>query len=104
MMELRIQIWDKPEPPVESELREIYRREGLRPYSWSNSPGDTYAAHSHDYHKVIYVVNGSITWILPEKGRVIETMTGDRIDLPKGVVHAARVGEMGVTCLEAHLD
>jgi quercetin dioxygenase-like cupin family protein len=103
-MDFCIQKWDKPDPPGEHELRDICLQEGLRPYSWSNSPGDTYPAHSHGYHKVIYVVSGSITWILPEKGRVVETTAGDRIDLPKGVLHAARVGDLGVKCLESHLD
>ena len=36
--------------------------EGLSPYSWSNGPHDRYAAHSHSYNKVIYVVQGSITF------------------------------------------
>ena len=101
-MELRIQKWEGATIPDERELRNLYRQEGLQPYSWSNGPGDTYAAHSHSYDKVIYVVSGSITWILPEHGRVIETTAGDRIDLPRGVVHAAQVGSDGVTCLEAH--
>lgn len=103
-MELNVQRWDKDTPPQESELREVYRREGLEPYAWSNGPGDRYAAHAHPYHKVIYVVRGSICWILPESNREIETRAGDRLDLPSGVVHAAQVGPEGVTCLEAHRD
>lgn len=103
-MELRLQRWEKPTPPSEAELYEIYRQEGLNPYPWSNAPGDTYAAHSHSYHKVIYVVRGSIIWVLPELQREIETHVGDRLELPRGVVHAARVGNQGVTCLEAHIN
>jgi uncharacterized protein YjlB len=101
-MELRVQRWDQPEPPKETELREIYRREGLDPYAWSNGPGDTYTPHAHTYHKVLYVVRGSITWLLPEQGEEITTRAGDRLDLPAGVVHAAHVGPEGVTCLEGH--
>lgn len=103
-MELKVERWEKSVPPSENELRDIYRQEGLNPYPWSNAPGDTYAAHSHAYHKVIYVVWGSITWLLPELGREIETNAGDRLELPQGVVHAARVGSQGVTCLEAHIN
>ena len=101
-MELMVQRWEKPAPPTEGELREHYRQEGLNPYAWSNAPGDRYAPHSHSYHKVIYVVSGSITWLLPESEQEIETLAGDRLDLPAGILHAAHVGPEGVTCLEAH--
>jgi quercetin dioxygenase-like cupin family protein len=77
-------------------------REGLRPYSWSNGPGDVYAAHKHDYDKVIYVVSGSITFGLPTEQREIRIEAGDRLDLPAGTVHDAHVGSQGVLCLEAH--
>jgi quercetin dioxygenase-like cupin family protein len=107
-MELKIQRWEKPAPPGESELRERVRQEGLSAYAWSNAPGDVYAPHVHAYDKVIYVLRGSITWILSQSGtqsgQEIETGAGDRLDLPRGVVHGARAGPQGVTCLEAHLD
>jgi quercetin dioxygenase-like cupin family protein len=76
--------------------------EGLRPSSWSNAPFDTYAAHRHDYDKVIYVVQGSITFGLPLEARKLELRAGDRLDLPAGIVHDAQVGGQGVICLEAH--
>jgi len=103
-MELCLTRWNKPTPPPESDLRQIYRQEGLSPYAWSNAPGDVYPPHSHGYHKVLYVVSGSITWILPQLDQRLEAFPGDRLDLPRGVVHAAKVGSLGVTCLEAHLD
>jgi quercetin dioxygenase-like cupin family protein len=102
-LELRIVRWAKPHPPAEAELRELYRQEGLTPYAWSNEPGDTYVAHAHAYHKVLFTLRGSITWILTDSGQEIETFPGDRLDLPRGTRHAARVGYSGVTCLEAHL-
>jgi uncharacterized protein YjlB len=101
-MEFRLVRWEQATPPSENELRQIYAREGLSPYAWSNGPGDTYAAHTHAYHKVLYVVAGSITWILPESGQEIEARPGDRLDLPRGTLHAALVGPQGVVCLEAH--
>jgi quercetin dioxygenase-like cupin family protein len=78
--------------------------EGLSPYSWSNAPHDVYAAHSHLYNKVIYVVQGSIQFGLPELGQSLTLKAGDRLDLPAGVVHDAVVGAQGVVCLEAHKD
>ena len=46
---------------------------------------------------------GSIVFELPELAREVELSEGDRLDLPAGTLHGARVGSAGVTCLEAHL-
>ena len=77
--------------------------EGLAASPWSNGPGDRYGAHEHHYDKVIVCAEGSIVFGLPEQGRDIELYEGDRLELPAGTRHDARVGERGVTCLEAHL-
>lgn len=99
---IRISVWEGPDQPSERELREHFAAEGLRPYPWSNSPGDIYPAHSHSYHKVIYVVEGSITFGLPEQRKKATLYPGDRLDLPASVKHDAVVGPNGVRCLEAH--
>ena len=96
--------WADPVPPTQSGLWRRMSDEGLNPYSWSNGPFDVYAAHSHSYNKVIYVVQGSITFGLPELDQQLTLKAGDRLDLPTGVVHDAQVGGQGVTCLEAHMD
>jgi quercetin dioxygenase-like cupin family protein len=75
--------------------------EGLRPYAWSNGPGDVYSVHHHAYHKVIYVVRGSITFGFPEEGQRITLNAGDRLDVPARAAHDAVVGPQGVVCLEA---
>jgi quercetin dioxygenase-like cupin family protein len=77
--------------------------EGLEPGNWSNGPGDRYSAHEHSYDKVIAVERGSIQFGLPAIGETMELMAGDRLELPAGTRHDARVGADGVTCLEAHL-
>ena len=102
-MEFKVVRWDQPVPPTSSELQMQLLKEGLFPYDWSNSPGDIYALHVHDYDKVIVVVRGSITWILPEANQTVEARAGDRIDLPRGTLHAAEVGPEGVACLEGHI-
>jgi uncharacterized protein YjlB len=96
--------WADSAVPTQSELRRLMADEGLSPYSWSNGPFDVYAAHSHSYNKVIYVVQGSITFGLPELGNQLTLKAGDRLDLPAGVIHDAHVGAEGVICLEAHKD
>ena len=88
--------------PAQSQLWQLMTDEGLHPYSWSNGPFDVYSAHSHSYNKVIYVVQGSITFGLPELGEQLTLKAGDRLDLPAGTVHNAHVGSRGVICLEAY--
>jgi quercetin dioxygenase-like cupin family protein len=69
-------------------------------YSWSNGPDDRYAAHSHNYEKVLYCVNGSITFVLEAEGKRLELHPGDRMVLPAGTIHSAVVGPQGCTCIE----
>ncbi len=99
---IEVNKWTSDTAPDEAAVRKILDAEGLRPYRWSNGPGDVYGAHSHTYHKVIYVVNGSITFGLPDTGDRILLHAGDRLDLPAGISHNAVVGNKGVVCLEAH--
>jgi quercetin dioxygenase-like cupin family protein len=69
-------------------------------YSWSNGPGDRYAPHSHNYEKVLYCVDGSITFALESEGRKVALEPGDRMVLPAGTIHSAVVGPRGCTCIE----
>jgi uncharacterized protein (DUF2062 family) len=100
--EIRVTPWTGAEPVAEAAIRERLNAENLSGYRWSNGPGDVYGAHSHDYHKVIYVVRGAIRFGLPERGETVALSAGDRMDLPAGVVHDAVVGPDGVVCIEAH--
>ena len=102
MPKVKVTSWPHDNAPTESDLRNLYAAEGMDPYRWSNGPHDRYQAHSHSFHKVIYVVSGSITLGLPERGESVTLATGDRLDLPAGVVHDAIVGPEGVVCLEGH--
>ena len=102
MNEPLVTLWSDSTAPTQSTLWQLMANEGLSPYSWSNGPFDVYSAHSHSYNKVIYVVRGSITFGLPELGKQLTLKAGDRLDLPAGLVHDARVGAEGVVCLEAH--
>ncbi len=86
-----------------TDLRGRLRAEGLSPGSWSNGPGDRYAAHAHGYDKVLVCESGSIRFGLPDEDRSVELVVGDRLELPAGTRHDATVGPAGVTCLEAHL-
>jgi quercetin dioxygenase-like cupin family protein len=76
------------------------RREAQDCYAWSNGPRDVYAAHSHDDEKVLYCVEGSISFRLEDEGRRLELAAGDRMVLPAGTRHSAVVGAAGCTCIE----
>jgi mannose-6-phosphate isomerase-like protein (cupin superfamily) len=99
-VEPTVTAWPGPGAPTEAALRARYAAEGLSPYAWGNGPGDRYGVHSHATHKVLYCLQGSITFTLDD--RALTLAPGDRLDLPAGTRHGALVGPQGVTCLEAH--
>lgn len=93
--------WPEAAAPTSRAIRERLAAEQLAYYGWTNAPGDVYAPHTHAYHKVVYVVEGAITFHLPETGAALALGPGDRLDLPPGVLHEAVVGPAGVSCIEA---
>ena len=69
------------------------------PRTWGNGPGDVYAVHSHPYHKVLFCLDGSITFHLGDGDLTLRA--GDRLDLEPGTGHSATVGPEGCSCVEA---
>jgi hypothetical protein len=69
------------------------------PRPWGNGPGDTYGRHDHPYHKVLFCLDGSITFHLDDGDVTLEA--GDRLDLEAGTSHGATVGPAGCSCIEA---
>ncbi len=86
-------------PDRGSALRALRDEDCSAPRSWANGPRDTYGWHGHDYHKVLFCLDGSITFHLREGDVALEA--GDRLDLEPGTEHAATVGPEGCSCLEA---
>jgi quercetin dioxygenase-like cupin family protein len=91
-----VRRWPAEAPPDEALLAE----ESLEVFPWSNAPGELYAPHVHGYDKVLYVVQGSISFGLTDGQVILEA--GDRLELPAGIEHAAVVGPDGVHGLEGH--
>lgn len=69
------------------------------PRRWSNGPGDVYGRHDHPYHKVLFCLDGSITFHVDDGD--VTLGPGDRLDLTPGTAHAATVGPGGCSCVEA---
>lgn len=100
--QMSVTPWPEDRSPKPQQIEAAMKAEALPYYRWSNGPSDVYGIHRHNYHKVIYVVSGSITFELPQTHRRIELTRGDRLALPAGVDHGAAVGPDGVVCLEGH--
>ncbi len=104
---MQIIRWQDKTIPTEQLLRERMQREGLSPYTWSNAANYRYAVHTHTYEKVLYCVQGSIRFVLPEQVNAdgnadfVDLNPGDCMILPPHTMHSAVVGSQGVTCLEA---
>lgn len=94
--------WAQDHAPSEAELRHRLISEGLDPRSWSAASGDREPVHSHEFHKIVYCVEGSVWYsITDDRDRTIELEPGDRLDIDPGVRHAMMAGMDGATCLEA---
>ena len=83
----------------ESLAADAFAAEGLVPRAWSNEPGYTYGEHRHPFHKVLFCVEGSITFHILDGDVFLRP--GDRLDLPPDTPHSATVGPEGVSCMEA---
>ena len=86
-------------PPDAIAIEKRLRSEARDVYGWSNGPADRYEQHAHAYHKLLYCTRGSIEFILAD-GSALTLKPGDRMLLPAGTQHGARVGAEGCACVE----
>ena len=89
--------WPHADPPAESRLRATLVHEGFDVFRWQDDPGAGYTAHHHDHDESLWVVDGEITF--GAGGQDLRLAAGDRLMLPAGTVHTARVGAAGATYL-----
>ena len=97
-----VERWSGGSPLSEADVLRLIADKGFSGYRWSNHPGDVYGAHSHAFFKIIFVIQGSITFGLPQEEIQISLNAGARLDLARGTIHDAIVGAQGVVCLEIH--
>lgn len=67
---------------------------------WDKDANAEYPAHEHSYDKILFCIEGGITFTLAATGVEISLKPGDRLIIPKGVSHSAVVGPEGVSCIE----
>jgi len=91
---MKVTRWKKNlgEPNLEI-IRGLVADEGLRCYTWSDAPGKFYPEHTHNEDEMRWIVQGRLT--VGVSGKEIKLKAGDRIELPAGTSHWARVSEDG---------
>ena len=92
--------WNEPEPPTEEFIFEQSEAEGWRVERWVVPGGEYDGPHIHAFHKMLHVVEGNVTFDLPELGQEYTLRPGDRLELPPGVLHHSFVGPDGVAAIE----
>jgi quercetin dioxygenase-like cupin family protein len=100
---VRVIRWQGAKHPTMSQINRMMHKEGLRPYLWKPSPNQRQPISSHGYHKVLFVIDGSLEVILPDSNQRVKLGKGDRLDVPRGIRHGLIVGGRGAECLEASL-
>jgi len=91
---MKVSRWKKNQgaPSLET-IRDLVANEGLRCYTWSDAPGKFYPEHTHNEDEMRWIVQGSLT--VGVNGKEVKLKAGDRIELPAGTAHWARVSEDG---------
>ena len=98
-----IRRWEGSQHPSVASIIQLMKEQGLRPYMWMNMPNHRYAVRSHNYDKILYVLDGLVELTLPDSNHRIKLRAGDRIDIPAGVRHGTIIGSGGAKCVEAGL-
>jgi quercetin dioxygenase-like cupin family protein len=97
-----VRHWD-PEtdgPLSEANLRAAIEAEGFAVTRYVYPPGTVFPPHSHGIDKIDGVMSGRFRLTLPDGAVVLQA--GDRLFVPKGLVHAAEVvGNTAVVSLDA---
>jgi mannose-6-phosphate isomerase-like protein (cupin superfamily) len=76
------------------ELERQLQAEGFRrTYSWQDGPGAFYPDHTHAMETAHIILDGEMT--LMQAGETRTYRAGDRVDVPAGAVHSAKMGPAG---------
>jgi mannose-6-phosphate isomerase-like protein (cupin superfamily) len=97
---VKVTRWRGGQHPTIDNITRQMKQEGLRPYVWSDDSNYRYPVRSHGYDKTLYCLRGSLEIILSTNKQRIVLRSGDRIDVPRGVRHAAIIGPAGAQCIE----
>ena len=75
---------------------DLLKQEGFaHVYEWTDMPNTEYPEHTHKGKVSFYITKGNI--VLNVGGVQTMVQAGDRMDVPVGVLHTAKVGPKGCT-------
>jgi mannose-6-phosphate isomerase-like protein (cupin superfamily) len=96
----QVTVWSGSQHPSLSAIVKLLKDQNYRPYSWENTPNYRYLTRSHNYHKILYVVEGTLEVTFPDENQIIKLKIGDRVDINANTRHGIHVGANGVKCVE----
>jgi quercetin dioxygenase-like cupin family protein len=77
-----------------AQLEVKLRREGFRrTFVWQDGPGAYYPEHTHPGETAHIILEGEMT--LKQGGETRTYKAGERVDVPAGAVHSAKMGPRG---------
>jgi quercetin dioxygenase-like cupin family protein len=78
----------------EAQFRKQLEGEGFETlYVWEDGPGAFYSDHKHLGESAHIILQGEMTLTMQGSSRTYRV--GDRVDVPGGAVHSAKMGSMG---------
>jgi quercetin dioxygenase-like cupin family protein len=92
-VKLEVIRWTEPVKPREGTLRRRLEAEGFEVFRWRDDAGADYQPHTHDHDESLWVIQGEITFSVGDECYTLRA--GDRLMLPKGMVHTAYTGVEG---------
>ncbi|MCS6835370.1 MAG: cupin domain-containing protein, partial [Anaerolineae bacterium] len=95
-----IRSWQHAFPPSAPNIMKVMREQKLRPYLWTKQGNHRFPATTHNYAKVIYVVEGTVEVYLTESNKLATLRVGDSITLAAGLKYALWLGPRGAICAE----
>lgn len=99
-MDVKVTRWQQGEAPLQNNLVDAMKSEGLVPFVEDDEPGHFYEAHIHPNDEVIVMVSGEITFGVGDEKWVLGP--GDRLDLAANTSHWAETrGEGPIRLLGA---
>jgi quercetin dioxygenase-like cupin family protein len=89
--------WQEVGAPAESVLRQRLEDEGYDVTMWRDRCNWSYEPHTHEHDESLWVVHGRL--VLRVGGEDFDLGPGDRLMLPKEMVHTANAGPDGALYL-----
>lgn len=82
------------EPSFEEQWRRKLLNEGFdHIFIWRDGPNVTYTDHAHPFSTCHVILDGEMTVVTEDVGKILKP--GDRMDVPRGVLHSSKMGNTG---------